>query len=245
LKIHSISSYIANIYVIETGQGVVMVDTGFSQTTRRVKQQLAQRGLAGEQIRLIVLTHAHVDHLGGAAEFRRWSGAPIALHSADNEKAIAGTHTLPSGRGVFGRVLERGSNALGLRFRYEPFRPDIFLQEGQSLAAFGLDAKVHSTPGHTMGSISLELPDGSMIIGDAVINQLRVGMSLYGEANSLAYDSALKILSLRPRVLYSGHGKPFSGTDLQRYFEKKSKALEASRSERVQPAGVGMRADDD
>ncbi len=60
-----------------------------------------------------------------------------------------------------------------------------------------------------------------MFIGDAMINQIRVGMPLYGEDNTLAYASLRKINSLGPRILYSGHGKPFAGSEISRYFQVK------------------------
>ena len=105
--------------------------------------------------------------------------------------------------------------------RVQPFEPDILVEEGQALDDFGLRAQVIYTPGHTLGSLSLDLGDGVMVIGDAMINQIRVGMPMYGEDNALAYDSLRKINARRPRILYSGHGKPFSGADMARYFEIK------------------------
>jgi hydroxyacylglutathione hydrolase len=102
----------------------------------------------------------------------------------------------------------------------------VLLEEGQTLNEFGLPAKVVHTPGHTLGSLSLDLGDGVMLIGDAMINQFRVGMPLYGEDNTLAYDSLRKIHAQKPRILYSGHGVPFSGHALAQYFEIKGLATE-------------------
>lgn len=187
-------------------------------------QTLAQLGYGPRDVRLIFLTHAHLDHVGSAAELRRRTGAPIGLHRADAAKARAGKHNLPTGRGAIGKVLERSFNGLRLGFRYEPFAPDILMDEGQTLREFGLDARVHYTPGHTRGSLSLALEHDVMVIGDAVINQVRVGMPMYGEDPALAYDSARKILAMQPRILYSGHGEPFSGAALARYFETKALA---------------------
>ena len=110
-------------------------------------------------------------------------------------------------------------NALALNFSTSPFEPDILVDEGQRLDDFGLDAHVVDTPGHTLGSVSLDLGDGVMVIGDAMINQIRVGMPLYGEDNMLAYDSLTKIQRTVPASrLYSGHGKPFSGRGYSTLF---------------------------
>lgn len=220
--IHTIRSRIANIHLLENESGVVIVDTGFGNAAPSVLRTLEQLGYAPRDVRLIFLTHVHMDHAGSAAGLRRLTGAPIAMHRADLAKARAGKHNLPSGRGAMGKMLEYSFNGLHLRFRYEAFEPDILLDEGQTLREFGFNARVIHTPGHTLGSLSLVLEDGILVIGDAMINQIRVGMPLYGEDTALAYDSLRKIAALHPRVLYSGHGEPFSGDDIERYFEIKA-----------------------
>lgn len=227
--IHTLRSRIANIHLLEYDSGVVIVDAGFGNAALMVLRTLDQLGYAPRDVRLIFLTHAHMDHVGSAAELRRLTGAPISLHRADVAKARAGKHNLPTGRGAMGKVLEHSFNGLRLRFRYEPFEPDILMDEGQTLREFGLDARVLCTPGHTRGSLSLALEHGVMVIGDAVINQVRVGMPMYGEDPELAYDSARKLLAMQPRILYSGHGEPFSGAALARYFE--IKALSAGQAQ--------------
>ncbi len=54
-----------------------------------------------------------------------------------------------------------------------------------------------------------------------MINPVRVGMPMYGKENALAYDSLRKVNALRPRMLYSGHGRPVSGNQRAQYFEMK------------------------
>lgn len=219
--IHTVTSLIANSYVISTEGGVAIVDTGFSNAWRDILRTVDQLGYTPPDVRLIFLTHVHMDHAGSAAELRRQTGAPIAMHRADVGKARAGGHNLPHGRGTAGKILERVVNASSLRFRYTPFEPDILVEDGFMLDEFGTVGKVVYTPGHTLGSVSLELGEGVWIIGDAMINQIRVGMPMYGEDIALAYDSLRKINSQSPRILYSGHGKPFSGMEMARYFEIK------------------------
>lgn len=224
--IHTIPSLIANIYLIETDSGIVIIDTGFSNAARSVLRTVEQLGHAPRDVRLIFLTHVHLDHAGSAAELHARTGAPIAMHRADVPKARAGKHNLPNGRGLTGKLLEHSFNRTGMQFSYTPFEPDVLLDEGQTLNDFGLNARIIHTPGHTLGSLSLALPDDVMLIGDAMINQFRVGMPLYGEDIDLAYDSLRKIHSLRPRLLFSGHGKPFAGQALTRYFEIKGLNVE-------------------
>lgn len=221
MLIHTIRSLIANIYLIENENGIVIVDTGFWNAAQEVLRTIEQIGRTPREVRLIFLTHVHMDHAGSAAELRQQTGAPIALHRADAPKARAGKHNMPHGRGIGGILFERAFNLSGLQMKYKAFEPDIFLQEGDTLREFGLDARVIHTPGHTRGSLSLWLENRDMLIGDALINQVRVGMPMYGEEIAMAYASLRKIRALCPRVLYSGHGKPFTGDDVARYCESK------------------------
>lgn len=229
MDIHTLRSRIANLYIVDTGRGAIVVDTGFRSAVERVLDTVKQLGYAPRDVRLIVLTHAHVDHISGAAELKRQTGAPLALHRADAAKARAGKHNLPSGRGWAGKLLEHGFNGVHMSFRYEPVEPDLLLVEGDSLSDFGADLRVLETPGHSLGSLSLVGADGVMLIGDAMINQFRVGMPLYGEDPALAYQSLYKIMGLHPRILYSGHGAPFAGAALERYVEVKGLTAERAQ----------------
>lgn len=228
--IHRVQSLIANIYLVETGSGVVLVDTGFASAAPSALQTLDQLGYMPRDVRLIFLSHVHIDHAGSAAKLRRETGAPIAMHRADVAKARAGHHNMPAGRGRAGKLIQHAFNGLHLKMQYEPFEPDVLLDEGDNLREYGLDARVLATPGHTLGCLSLALPEGIMLIGDAMINQLAVGMPLYGEDNALAYDSLRKINALRPRIVYSGHGAPFSGVEIERYMQVKNLDPERARA---------------
>jgi glyoxylase-like metal-dependent hydrolase (beta-lactamase superfamily II) len=227
MDIHALFSRIANIYIVVNENGVVIVDAGFGNAAPIIIKKIRELRRAPSDVRLIFLTHAHMDHVGGAAELRRLTGAPIALHRADIAKARAGKHNLPSGRGSTGKALEHTFNGLHLKFRYEAFEPDLFFDEGDTLREFGLNARVLRTPGHTLGSLTLALPERALLVGDAIINQFRVAMPLYGEDIALAFDSVRKIAELQPRILYSGHGKPFSGAALARYTQAKKLSLAA------------------
>lgn len=220
LKIHTVRSRIANVHLVQDDAGLIVVDTGFASAPRQVLARIKQLGFQPQDVRLILLTHVHMDHAGGAAELRRLTGAPVAVHAADDAKARAGRHPLPSGRGRLGATLEKLSNEVGFEFTYEPFVPDLWLDEGQRLNDFSVKGSIVHTPGHTLGSLTLVLEDGIMLIGDALINQIRVGSPLYGEDLFLARTSIEKICRMRPRILYSGHGKPFSGQDVERYLAR-------------------------
>jgi glyoxylase-like metal-dependent hydrolase (beta-lactamase superfamily II) len=117
---------------------------------------LARHGLSFQDIKLIVVTHAHVDHAGSAYELRELSGAPIVAHLDDAKYFSREVPMTFCPTGWFGRQF------LKAPLIYEPytgFMPDILLSEDETLdlSCYGIDGMIRH-PGHTAGSISVELP---------------------------------------------------------------------------------------
>jgi glyoxylase-like metal-dependent hydrolase (beta-lactamase superfamily II) len=81
-----------NVFLIRGRTGCVLVDTGNPGKADRILERLAKRGVAPDDIRLILVTHGHVDHFGSAAELRERTGAPVAVHALDAEAVRQGIH---------------------------------------------------------------------------------------------------------------------------------------------------------
>ena len=139
----SINSYA----VVDDGGGVTLVDCGLKRAPAR-----------------IVLTHAHTDHAGGAAEMAARTGAPVAVHEADAAAVEAGRHP-PYDRSILaGRLMARTPGG-----RFPPVRVDERLTDGQVLDG-GL--RVVATPGHTPGSLCLlHEPSATLIVGDTLFHR--------------------------------------------------------------------------
>ncbi len=218
-KIHSIRAGIANVHLVDDGHGVVIVDAGWGGYAGRILSAVSRLGYQPRDVRLILLTHGHVDHVGSAAELRRLSGAPISIHRGDATIACAGKHRIPAGRGWMGISSKWLADRIDLELGFEPFTPDVWLEEGQSLNEYGVEGYVIHTPGHTPGSVTLALEDGIVLVGDALINLFKVGYPMYWENPEQGRESGRKIQRLKPREVYSGHGRAFSGDELDRYME--------------------------
>lgn len=151
-----------NSYII-IGERVVVVDTGVAGGAKRVLRALKRKGYAPTDVALIVLTHAHADHAGSAAELRERTGAPILGGAADAQSFARGHNDAMKPTGKAGRrVLPF------IRQDYPGFVPDRLISEDMDLHPMGVPARVLVMPGHTPGTLVVVLDDGRAIAGDLV-----------------------------------------------------------------------------
>lgn len=151
------------LFVGEDGEAT-LVDAGLRGAPRKVLAGLARAGVAPEQVTRILLTHAHPDHTGGAAELRtRTAATTVSVHTEDLGFVEAGT-TAPMRRTLGLRPPPRRVAALSVTEA---------LHDGQLLPVAG-GLRVLHTPGHTPGHVSLlHEPTGTLVTGDALFNMTR------------------------------------------------------------------------
>ena len=90
------------------------------------------------------------------------------------------------------------------------FSPSVWLEDGQSLEPWGVEARVVALPGHTSGCVGVELPGGALVVGDAMINLPRPRPAPLYHSREQLLASAEKIASMGARTLYFGHGRPWN-----------------------------------
>jgi hydroxyacylglutathione hydrolase len=215
IRLKTIRTSVANVYIIADARPIV-VDTGNPGNTVLILSELAGLGFAPKDLALILLTHGHLDHLGSAAELRRATGAPIALHRADLEMVRSGHQPLHP-TGLDGRILKRFFPT-----DFQPLEPDIVLTGNGSLQSYGVEADILETPGHTPGSVSVRLSDGQCLIADLVrgsfIAQNHPARHLFADDADEGRRSIEKLLTLPLTRLHPGHGYSFGKADLARRF---------------------------
>ncbi len=189
---------IGNAYLVEDPDGLTVVDTGIPGSAKAVLRLVEQLGRQPGDVRLIVLTHWHVDHVGGAAELKRRTGARVAIHELD-APILAGGQLPPKGRRLM-RLIVR-------LLRLRPVTADLRLRGGEVVAGF----RVIHTPGHTEGSIALER-DGVLFSGDALLADRRGNIRPPDPSLALdpsaAEQSAAELMARSPSLLLPGHGAP-------------------------------------
>jgi glyoxylase-like metal-dependent hydrolase (beta-lactamase superfamily II) len=201
-----------NAYLVDAGDGYVLIDTGVPKQQARLERELAGAGCLPSKLRLVIITHGDVDHTGNGAMLQRKYGAKIAMHPADVDMVRIGPSAGRRSRHFLGRVLLWLGNTLS--GKVERFQPDVLLEDGQSLVGYGLAAKVLHTPGHTRGSVVVLTDDGRLFAGDTLTNRTRPGRGPFVDCEEDLQRSLARLRQTGARVVYPGHGKPFSGDAL-------------------------------
>jgi hydroxyacylglutathione hydrolase len=203
--------FAANCYLLTAAAGHVLVDTGFAPRRAALELALETAGCAPGTLRLVVLTHAHADHVGNAAWARARYGAPLALHPGDAAKARRGDMFWTGGRRRAGVAVARVATSLCGVGAFEPFSPDVLLQDGQDLGEFGLAATVVHFPGHSPGSVGVLTAGGDLLCGDFLTNTRRGPARTTLVDDAAAIEASMARLRMLPvRTVYPGHGQPFA-----------------------------------
>lgn len=209
-----------NCYLLEADDGFVLIDTGFSAKRmfldEVLKKALNKPGEVPKKLKHVILTHGDSDHAGNCKFLRENYGAKIAMHFEDSKMVENGDMS-------WNRKLKPDKISFTFRFAtlafgknsvFDTFKPDIYIQDGQNLAEFGLYAKVIHLPGHSKGSIGVLTNEGDLFCGDLIYNF--AGFSYIDNLEDFN-ESINKLKKLDVNIFYPGHGKPFSIN----YFNKK------------------------
>jgi glyoxylase-like metal-dependent hydrolase (beta-lactamase superfamily II) len=165
-RIPTFGDYMNTFVFVDDDDQVTLVDTGLKRAPSRIVAGLGALGRHPRDVTRILLTHAHFDHAGGAAEMVQRTGLPgVAAHEADVEFIERGRPPASDPSRLAGRLLTRSGSG---GFTGTPVVAT--LHDGEVVDVAGGLRIVH-TPGHTPGHVSL-LHEGSgvLITGDAIFN---------------------------------------------------------------------------
>jgi len=200
IKMLAVGSFAANCYIVgssETKQGMIIDPGAEAGTILRTVQQ------TGLSISLIVITHAHIDHVGALHEVQEKTHAQFAIHEAE--------------RGLLLSSPMRMLTSLGISPVKSPPRPDRLLRDGDRVDIGDLHFKVLYTPGHSAGGICLS-GHGIVFSGDTLF-KLGVGRTDFpGMSHERLMKSIQEKLMVLPdeTVVYPGHGPPTTIGDERR-----------------------------
>lgn len=194
----------ANVYLL-VGDKLTLVDTGFKGRTSQILKNVKQLGFSPSEIDRIIITHHHADHIGSLATLKEITGATVLAHPAD-APYIDGR--LPQPGPARATSFDQIIHLLGRLFPPAPSTVDQVVNDGDVLPILGGLHILH-TPGHTLGSICLFLPEERVLIaGDVLAN--RFGLGLPSKAFTVDMEqevnSIKRLASLDFDIICFGHG---------------------------------------
>ena len=139
----------ASTHIIDTGEGLIMLDAGYQHSLYIVLDNMYRLGLDPHDIKYVLLTHGHIDHFGAARAVRELTGAKLVLGKEDELYAN-------------GRLDLSYAKELGMEF-CETFTPDVLLSHGDCISLGNTTVRAVATPGHTPGAMSyfFDVTDGN------------------------------------------------------------------------------------
>jgi glyoxylase-like metal-dependent hydrolase (beta-lactamase superfamily II) len=221
--VHRLGDDMVNFYLVEDGAHLTLIDAGLPGHRRQLESYLPTIGRALTDIDAVILTHAHIDHVGIAEGVRTDAGARVLVHEADAEMARTakpqkrdGSMTPYLRYPATWKLLAMFARSGGMR------QPKI-----SAVAPFGdVDAlevptrpRVIPTPGHTAGHVAIHLPErGVLFVGDAMCtyNPLtgrrgpQVMPKAFATSSAGELDSLRALEPLEAALLLPGHGEPWT-----------------------------------
>lgn len=222
--VHLVQHANVNCWLIEGDDGLTLVDAGLPGLWRPLGEAIRALGHRPEDIRALVLTHAHFDHVGVAKRLVERLALPVHAHA---EEATLARHPYryahenpralypirhPRAFPVLASMLWAGAA------RVRGVTPTVRIRPGEALDVPGRPIALF-TPGHTFGHVALHLPDrGAVITGDALVTldpyTGRTGPRIVAGAATADSQMALESLDVLAEtgaaLVLPGHGEPWA-----------------------------------
>ncbi len=202
VKIHRIVSGNVNCYIVADHDRAILIDTGRKKHREKILEKCKEY-----HVGLIVLTHGHLDHCQNAAYLASALHIPIAVNKMDMDLIPDNRKQTLLAKTFLGKIVLSASLSSFEKDSLEEFEPTIYLKNGDDLSGYGVDARVVELPGHTKGSIGVEVED-NLFVGDALMNMFYPTVSMIYVDEQEMLSSAKYISESGKKTIYFGHGKP-------------------------------------
>lgn len=199
---------VGRVYVLEDADGLTIIDASVSGTAGAILSQIKKMGHAPRDVKRILITHAHPDHVGALPDLKAQTGAQV-LAGALEQAVIEGKQAVPRADPA---KLKGWFKFTPPNTVFKPVTVDHALQDGDTIDALG-GLQAVFTPGHAPGHMAFWQPHLRLLFcGDVLFNAPKLGLP----PDFLTVDRAQNIRSVgtlakrAPTVVCFGHGEPLT-----------------------------------
>lgn len=225
----TINQGFVNVFYVPGTEGGLLVDAGVAGKEDGILQELAALGVNPEDIRCVLITHAHSDHYGGLADLKAATGAKVLASrtAAEFMREGASEPIVPQGilfksifslAGGLAKISDRVKEMVDPEI--DPVEADVPVDGEFDLAEFGVGGRVLSTPGHTLGSLSVYLDSGDLMIGDTFMALGRSISISVAQDRNLVKESMEQMLSLPVERVHLSHGSSCGPEEMRRLYDR-------------------------
>ncbi len=214
--IHKVDGVNCNCYLVKGQKGCwTLIDAGMPGNAKKILSYMSGTlKCRPSDLKTIIITHGHIDHIGSLAAMKEATGAKVAAHGADAD-FIAGKKEMSVGKNISWKI--RIFRLLSPFMKATPVQPDILLSGNDKIAGM----EVIHAPGHTPGSICLyDKKRHVLFVGDLVrfLGGKVVGPPITLDEEQVR-ESVVRVSKLEFKVMLSGHGEPLMSHAAERVRE--------------------------
>jgi len=216
--LHRIGNDIVAVYLVDTDEGITVIDAGLAGHWRDLLAELRSMGRTLGDVKGLILTHGDSDHIGFAERLRRDHGVPVYVHPGDADRAKGGTKPSNAKQSM-------GLAALGFiaySLRKNGLRTTYLTEVVEARAGATLDLpgapQIIALPGHSEGSIAVYVPGvDAVFVGDGLTTRHVLTGTTGPQPAPFTDEPDRAVASLRALVatgatwVLPGHGAPWSG----------------------------------
>jgi metallo-beta-lactamase class B len=206
-NLYYVGTYDLAVYLVTTPAGHMLINTGYGESTGKIRANVEALGFKFADIKLLLATHGHGDHVGAMAEIKKMTGARMLMHEGDAD--LLETGAVPDYRFSQGRPAPI----------YEPVKVDQRLKEGDKVRLGDTELTVIHHPGHTKGSTSFTytVREGGRDYNVLIVNMASINpgvqvmfMQAFPEITKAYTTTIQRQKQLKPDVWVSSHAGHFN-----------------------------------
>ncbi|WP_424357620.1 MBL fold metallo-hydrolase [Methanocella sp. MCL-LM] len=205
-----------NSYILKGDRAAAIIDAGLPGYEKKIFAALDANGIARDQVKLLILTHGHGDHYGSLKALKAAFHAPVMAGWPDASYVEKGESAPVVPVNLTGRMIKLFTGA-----KASPCKVDVVVKEDMNLSAYGIDARVLTMPGHTMGSLAVLASDGGCAVGDnlaALVLKNSPGMPPFAESPDMIGAGLKKVLDNGATDICPGHGNRWEASTVRKKF---------------------------